>query len=168
MDAISTTIASESLQRLGDFSSQPAAPPDAPPAMDARRVRRILAAEDNPVNQRLLLRMLQKRGHSVVLTANGLEAVEAFWPGKIRYRAVRYSDAGNERPGGDRRHTRQRTRARRRGPNPDCRHHGERHARRPRALPGRRDGRLHRQTDPARRTLRNGGKHVYNTRAIYN
>src|SRR5207244_11069827 len=48
------------------------------PAMPAVRTRRILAAEDNPVNQRLLLRMLQKRGHSVVLTANGLEAVEAF------------------------------------------------------------------------------------------
>jgi CheY-like chemotaxis protein len=46
--------------------------------LPAGRGRRILAAEDNPVNQRLLLEMLRKRGHSVVLTSNGLEAVEAF------------------------------------------------------------------------------------------
>jgi CheY-like chemotaxis protein len=44
----------------------------------AVRARHILAAEDNPVNQRLLVRMLQKRGHTVVLTSNGLEAVEAY------------------------------------------------------------------------------------------
>ena len=40
--------------------------------------RHVLAAEDNPVNQRVLVRMLEKRGHTVVLTTNGLEAVEAF------------------------------------------------------------------------------------------
>lgn len=36
---------------------------------------RILVAEDNPVNQRLIVRLLEKRGHRVVLAANGQEAL---------------------------------------------------------------------------------------------
>ena len=39
---------------------------------------RVLLAEDNPVNQRLASRLLEKRGHSVVVAANGLEALEAL------------------------------------------------------------------------------------------
>ncbi len=38
---------------------------------------RVLLAEDNPVNQRLASRLLEKRGHSVLVVANGLEALEA-------------------------------------------------------------------------------------------
>ncbi len=38
---------------------------------------RVLLAEDNPVNQRLASRLLEKRGHSVLVVANGLEAIEA-------------------------------------------------------------------------------------------
>ena len=38
---------------------------------------RVLVAEDNVVNQRLVSRLLEKRGHQVVVAANGREALEA-------------------------------------------------------------------------------------------
>lgn len=39
---------------------------------------RVLLAEDNPVNQRLAVRLLEKRGHLVVVAATGLEALQAL------------------------------------------------------------------------------------------
>ncbi len=39
---------------------------------------RILLAEDSVVNQRLTLRLLERRGHTVVIVENGLEAVKAL------------------------------------------------------------------------------------------
>jgi signal transduction histidine kinase/CheY-like chemotaxis protein/ligand-binding sensor domain-containing protein len=47
---------------------------DDPPAGASRK---ILLAEDNPVNQVVALRLLERRGHRVTLAANGLEAVAA-------------------------------------------------------------------------------------------
>ena len=38
----------------------------------------ILLAEDNPINQLLAVRLLEKRGHSVVAVNNGREAIDAF------------------------------------------------------------------------------------------
>jgi PAS domain S-box-containing protein len=38
----------------------------------------VLLAEDNAVNQTLTVRLLEKRGYSVIVAGNGLEAVEAF------------------------------------------------------------------------------------------
>jgi two-component system sensor histidine kinase/response regulator len=39
---------------------------------------RILVAEDNPVNQRLAKRLLENRGHHVVVAHNGKEALETL------------------------------------------------------------------------------------------
>jgi CheY-like chemotaxis protein len=56
-----------------------AAEPEAPAeALGAEsRSLRILVAEDNPINQRLACRILEKRGHVVAVAQNGREALEA-------------------------------------------------------------------------------------------
>jgi CheY-like chemotaxis protein len=43
---------------------------------ETRRSLRILVAEDSPVNLKLVVRMLEKRGHLVVCALNGQEAIE--------------------------------------------------------------------------------------------
>ncbi|MFO8165940.1 MAG: response regulator, partial [Desulfatiglandales bacterium] len=50
---------------------------------EAHRRFNILVAEDNLINQKLALSLLQNRGHKVVLAQNGKEAVEAFQKGDI-------------------------------------------------------------------------------------
>jgi signal transduction histidine kinase/DNA-binding response OmpR family regulator len=47
-------------------------------ARDPMAVLRILVAEDNAVNQRLVVRLLEKRGHRVVLAVDGRQAIEAL------------------------------------------------------------------------------------------
>ncbi|HWP85557.1 MAG TPA: response regulator, partial [Terriglobia bacterium] len=48
------------------------------PANERRRGVRILLVEDNPVNQTVALRLLEKQGHRVVVAGNGKEAVQAY------------------------------------------------------------------------------------------
>ena len=50
--------------------------PPSPAEEDSGSGLRILLAEDNPVNQRLALRLLEKMGHRITLVDNGLEALE--------------------------------------------------------------------------------------------
>ena len=46
------------------------------PARPPSRKLSVLLAEDNPVNQKLAVRLIEKRGHSVTVAANGREAIE--------------------------------------------------------------------------------------------
>ena len=48
-----------------------------PVATDETRPLRVLLAEDNPVNQRVAVRMLEKRGHTVLVAGTGRSALEA-------------------------------------------------------------------------------------------
>ena len=47
-------------------------------AVDAAETLRVLVAEDNVVNQRLIARLLEKRGHQVAIVGNGREALSAL------------------------------------------------------------------------------------------
>jgi PAS domain S-box-containing protein len=55
-----------------------AAPPPSAIQDHAKRNLRILVAEDNSVNQRLAIRLLEREGHSVTIAGSGRQALEAF------------------------------------------------------------------------------------------
>ncbi|HEY7326466.1 MAG TPA: PAS domain S-box protein [Gemmataceae bacterium] len=56
--------------------AMPAASPDSVANKEGERPLRVLLAEDNIVNQRLAVRILEKRGHSAVVACNGKEALD--------------------------------------------------------------------------------------------
>jgi signal transduction histidine kinase/DNA-binding response OmpR family regulator len=71
------------LELLAACCSADAAPPARPPArLDARLAERapleILLAEDNPVNQKVAMRILERMGYRADVAANGIEVLRAF------------------------------------------------------------------------------------------
>jgi signal transduction histidine kinase/CheY-like chemotaxis protein len=73
------------LTTLGAAPRAPLAPAPAGATTAATRAQglRILVAEDNPVNQRMAVRVLEKRGHSAVVAENGKRALEALERGSF-------------------------------------------------------------------------------------
>ncbi len=111
-----------------------ASKPESAPAPE--RHLRILLADDNPVNQKVATRMLEQRGHEVVVAGNGLEAVARCREGQFDL---------DPRVG-----------ARARSAHPDCGHHRARDEGRSGTLSRGRHGRLRVQ---ARERRRPGSSH---------
>ena len=65
------------IENLGDPAGNSAAKTTASPDPAANKGLRILVAEDNVVNQKLAVRLLQKMGHEAIVAVNGQEAVAA-------------------------------------------------------------------------------------------
>jgi two-component system sensor histidine kinase/response regulator len=62
--------------------------PSAVPPPRTRTALRVLVAEDNLVNRKLVTRLLQKRGHRITAVENGRLAVAALQSGKPRFDIV--------------------------------------------------------------------------------
>jgi GAF domain-containing protein/CheY-like chemotaxis protein/anti-sigma regulatory factor (Ser/Thr protein kinase) len=73
-DTLVTLLAHEATPK----TVQPAARPRIDATLAARHPLRILLAEDNVVNQKLAMRLLQQMGYRADLASNGIEAIESI------------------------------------------------------------------------------------------
>jgi len=71
---VNDTDASAQIEIGSRLAGEPAVPP--PPASGAHQPVRVLIAEDNRVNQKLIGQLLRERGHRVTVVENGRDAVE--------------------------------------------------------------------------------------------
>jgi len=63
---------------IKDKNANPTRKTGLAPQSGGRKSLRILLAEDNPVNQKVALKVLQKIGHTADVVANGLDAIQAL------------------------------------------------------------------------------------------
>ena len=115
---------------------------------EGRRKLRILLAEDNKVNQMVAARLLEKRGHTVVIAGNGREALAALdEPASGAFDLILMDVQMPDMDGFEATGIIRARETILRRASADHRHDGPRHERRRGTLPGGGDGRLRVEAD---------------------